>query len=361
MRLLVLNGPNLNLLGTREPEVYGTTTLEDLDTMVTEWGNGMGVLVDTHQSNSETELIERIHGFVGEGIVINPGALTHTSRAIADAIRGVRPDVVEVHISNIKAREPWRATSLISEACVRTIFGRGTAGYRDGMRHLVNRAAMPFEEVRYGPHDDNVGDLRRGEGDDLAIVVHGGCWRLEYERDTIESLANDLSKRGFHTWNIEYRRRGGGGGWPASGHDVLTALDHASSLQLRPRRVIVVGHSAGSHLAMWAARRSSTPVDLHVALGPLLDLAGSAEAGDACAGDCGGMIDEGCPPQSEPGGVPTVLVHGDADQVVPVDRSIGFAARHGLEHHRTGCDHFSLLDPTREEWEWVLQRIGPAT
>jgi 3-dehydroquinate dehydratase-2 len=360
MRLLVLNGPNLDLLGTREPAVYGPTTLDDLNTMVTEWGRGMGVQVETRQSNSEAEIIDLIHRFDGDGIVINPGAFTHTSRAIADAIRGVGPDAVEVHISNIKAREPWRATSVISEACVGTIFGRGPAGYRDGMRHLVNRATMPFDEIRYGPHHDNVGDLRRGEGDDLVVLVHGGIWRLEYERDTTESLATDLTRRGFHTWNIEYRRRGGGGGWPASGHDVLTAFDHVHHLEHRPRRVIVVGHSAGSHLAMWAASRSTTPIDLHVALGPLLDLAGSVEAADACAGDCREMIDEGCPPMSEPGEVPTVLVHGDTDQIVPVERSIEFAARHGLEHHRTGCDHFSLLDPTKAEWDWAVQRMGPA-
>lgn len=359
MRLLVLNGPNLNLLGTREPEVYGSTTLPDLDDQVVEWGDGMGAEIETEQSNSEERIIGLLQTFDGDGIVINPGALTHTSHAIADAIRGVSTPVVEVHISNIREREPWRAHSVIADGCVRSIYGRGIVGYRDAMRHLVNRVVLPFETVRYGPHPDNVGDLRRGSGD-LVIVAHGGLWKQEFERDTTESLAVDLATRGYSTWNVEYRRVGSGGGWPASGHDMLMALDFVPQLELGSEHVIVVGHSAGAHLATWAAPRSATEVLLHVALAPLLDLAATADSDEIGAAASQGLLDQGAPATVGPHGVPMLIVHGDSDQIVPVEHSIRYASTHDVDHHRTDCDHFSLLDPTKSEWTWVISQIKSA-
>ena len=356
MKVLIINGPNLNLLGTREPGVYGSTTLADLERQVGKWGSDLGVTVVSEQSNSESQIIDLIQAFDGDGMVINPGALTHTSRAISDAIRSVSLPVVEVHISNTRAREAWRADSVVTEACVRSIYGRGVAGYRDALRHLINRAAVPFETLRYGPHEENVGDLRKG-GEHLVVLIHGGLWRQEYERDSTESLAIDLLQRGFSTWNIEYRRLGRDGGWPASGHDVLTALDFIPRLGVEPSRISIVSHSAGSQLAAWAAPRSGERVDLHVALGPLLDIQSTAVSGELGAAEARALLDRGAPPVAEPDGVPTVLVHGDADQIVPVERSVGYAAEHGLELHRTGCDHFSLLDPAQPEWSWVLDRL----
>lgn len=357
MRILVLNGPNLDRLGLREPAVYGDTTLADLAAMIERWAAGLGVEVRLEQTNSETAMIESIHGFDGDGIVVNPGAYTHTSRAIGDAIRAVGTPTVEVHISNVRAREPWRALSMVSGACVRTIYGRGVAGYRDAIRHHINRAALPYETIRYGPHDDNVGDLRRGGGD-LVVIAHGGLWRQEYERDSTESLAVDLALRGFDTWNLEYRRLGGGGGWPGSAHDVLTALEHVPRLGLGSPRVTLLGHSAGSHLLMWAAARSSTPVAVHLALAPLLDLPAAIASGDVGADEARRLIENGAPTVMTPGGVPTVIVHGEGDEIVPVARTVAYAAAHGLDHHETATDHFSLLDPSRPEWEWVLDRLG---
>jgi 3-dehydroquinate dehydratase-2 len=359
MRLLVINGPNLDLLGTREPEVYGSTTLADLDDQVTKWGSDMGIEVETEQSNRESRIIDLIHVFDGDGIVLNAGALTHTSRAVADAIKGVDVPVVEVHISNIHERESWRAKSVIAEACVRSIYGRGITGYRDAMRHLLNRSAVPLEIVRYGPHPDNVGDLRRNGGD-LVVLAHGGLWRREHERDTTESLAVDLARHGYSSWNIEYRRVGAGGGWPASAHDVLTALDFVPQLGLASEHVIIVGHSAGAHLAMWAAPRSATEVLLQVALGPILDLTAMSESDGVGAGDCRRMLEQGAPGRASPDSVLTAIVHGDADQIVPVEQSIQFADEHGIEHHRTDTDHFSLLDPSQPEWSWVIKRMGSA-
>jgi 3-dehydroquinate dehydratase II len=359
MRVLVLNGPNLNLLGTREPEVYGSTTLEELDDQVAAWGSELGIEVESAQSNSEGHIIDLIHGFDGDGIVINPGAFTHTSRAVADAIAGVATPVVEVHISNIYEREAWRAHSVVGDSCVRSIYGRGIGGYRSAIRHLMNRAAQQSEPVRYGPHADNIGDLHRGGGD-LVVFAHGGLWRREYERDTMESLVVDLAHRGYSTWNLEYRRFGTGGGWPGSGHDVLTALDFVPQLGLDVDHVIVVSHSAGAHLIAWAATRSSTEVLLHVALAPLFDLAATAEAEEVGSEACRRMLNEGSPESAHLGDVPTVIVHGDADQVVPVEHSMQWANAHGIELHHTDTDHFSLLDPSKPEWSWVLSQIGSA-
>lgn len=357
MRVLVINGPNLDLLGRREPEIYGTATLSDLEAQITAWGADLGLEVETFQSNGEGQIIDMIHSFDGDGIVINPGALTHTSRAIADAISGVGTPVVEVHISNIRQREPWRAESVVAEACVLSIYGRGIVGYRSALRHLVNRAEGPFETVRYGPHPDNVGDLRRA-GAEMVVLAHGGVWKHEFARDLTESLAVDLTRRGYTTWNLEYRRLGDGGGWPGSGHDALTALESIPRLHPRPARVTLVGHSAGAYLLMWAAARSHVPVDIHIALGPLLSLDAAVEGDDVGAEQCRTMLDQGAPPQPDPAGVETVIVHGDGDQIVPVERTIAYARQHGLEHHRTSCDHFSLLDPAKPEWTWVIDRIG---
>lgn len=360
MHFLVVNGPNLNLLGTREPDVYGSETLADLERLVSKWGTSMGVDVTCAQSNHEGELIDLIQTFDGDGIVINPGGLTHTSHAIADAIRSVDTPVVEVHISNIREREPWRAASVISPAAVRAIYGRGIVGYRNGMRHLVNRTAVEFETVSYGPHHDNVGDLRRG-GDDLVVLAHGGLWQHRFERDTVESLAVDLTRRGFDTWNVEYRRLGDGGGWPGSGHDLLTALDYIPQLGLDPGRVVIVSHSAGSQLATWAAERSHTTVDLHIAMSPLIDLQAAIDNDDVGAEESRRLIGRGAPSPTIPDRVDTVIVHGESDQIVPVERSVALAYEHTLELERPECDHFGLLDPTRPHWEWVIDRIGATT
>lgn len=355
MAFLVINGPNLDLLGTREPEVYGTSTLHDLEEMVEKWAASMGTAVECRQSASETEIITWLHQFDGDGVIFNPGAFTHTSRAIADAIAGIEPPVVEVHISNIKQREPWRAISMVSDPCVRTIYGRGFGGYRDAMLHLVNRRATPFQTVRYGPHPDNVADLRRGGDSGLVVLVHGGLWRQEYERDTTESLAVDLAGRGFDTLNIEYRRLGGGGGWPGTPQDVMTLLDTLPRLGMASPRI--VSHSAGSHLAMWASARTKVEVVRHVALAPIFELKPTVDAGDPGAAEATTLLDSGAPPQQSPGGVPTIVVHGDRDQIVPVERSINYVARHGIELHQTETDHFSLLDPSKPDWSWVVDRL----
>jgi 3-dehydroquinate dehydratase-2 len=146
--LLILNGPNLNLLGTREPDVYGATTLADLQTQCEVDAQRLGFAVECFQSNHEGALIDKIHEAgrrfaAGDlaGVVFNPGAFTHTSVALFDAISGVKPlPVIEVHISNVHAREAFRHHSYISPAAAGIVVGFGVDGYRLAIEGLARRA-----------------------------------------------------------------------------------------------------------------------------------------------------------------------------------------------------------------------------
>lgn len=129
--ILLVNGPNLNLLGEREPEIYGSETLADVERMVTEACAGYGLAVVAMQSNHEGAIIDFIqqHRHEAKGLVINPGGLTHTSVALHDCLKAVHFPVVEVHISNIHAREEWRQKDLVARATRGQVVGLGTAGY----------------------------------------------------------------------------------------------------------------------------------------------------------------------------------------------------------------------------------------
>jgi 3-dehydroquinate dehydratase-2 len=135
----VLNGPNLNLLGTREPALYGRTTLADIDGRLAEIARELGVAVRSAQRNGEGELIDLLHGWRGEvhGVVINAGAYTHTSLALRDALAAIAVPFVEVHLTNIYAREPERRHSMLASAAIGSICGLGAAGYEYALRGLV--------------------------------------------------------------------------------------------------------------------------------------------------------------------------------------------------------------------------------
>jgi 3-dehydroquinate dehydratase-2 len=138
-RLLVLHGPNLNLLGTREPEVYGSLTLSKIDHILVEAGKKKAIEIKTYQSNHEGELIDALHKAVewADGVVFNPGAYTHTSVALRDAVSAIGIPVVEVHLSNVYAREMFRHTSLIAPVCVGKITGFGWRSYLLGIQALA--------------------------------------------------------------------------------------------------------------------------------------------------------------------------------------------------------------------------------
>jgi 3-dehydroquinate dehydratase-2 len=140
-RVLVLNGPNLNMLGVREPGTYGTQTLADIEKMCRAEGKKLGLTVTCKQSNREGELVEWIQQALGtaEAIILNPGGYSHTSVAIHDAIRAVGLPVVEVHLSNIHAREPFRHHSYVSAVALGVICGLGAAGYRLALSALAEK------------------------------------------------------------------------------------------------------------------------------------------------------------------------------------------------------------------------------
>lgn len=138
MKLLILNGPNLNLLGTREPEVYGAGTLADLEAELR--GAFPSVAFSFFQSNGEGALLDRLHRAREEeqdGVVFNPGAYTHTSVALRDAVAAIPVPVVEVHLSNVHAREPFRHRSLIAPVCAGQIVGLGRPGYHLAVRYFL--------------------------------------------------------------------------------------------------------------------------------------------------------------------------------------------------------------------------------
>ena len=139
MKILVINGPNLNFLGIREPDIYGKNTFADLLRLLSAWAEELGVEVEQYQSNHEGDLVDKIQQAYGkfDGIVINPAAYTHTSVAILDALKAVAIPAVEVHISDVDAREPFHHISSAGMACKHTIKGQGFDGYRQAMQWLV--------------------------------------------------------------------------------------------------------------------------------------------------------------------------------------------------------------------------------
>jgi len=142
MQVLVLHGPNLNLLGTREPEVYGSVTLAEIDDELSKIAAKAGATLKTFQSNHEGALIDRVHAARSDGtqfIIINPAALTHTSVALRDALAGVALPFIEVHLSNVHKREAFRHRSYFSDLAEGVICGLGAAGYRLALEHVLGR------------------------------------------------------------------------------------------------------------------------------------------------------------------------------------------------------------------------------
>ncbi|MGI9665575.1 MAG: type II 3-dehydroquinate dehydratase [Acidimicrobiia bacterium] len=357
MRFLIINGPNLNLLGTREPDTYGSDTLETLTEQWTTYAEALGHTVEAMQSNHEGALIDAIQRADGDfdGIVINPGAYTHYSYAIHDALAAVSIPAVEVHLSNIKNREEWRAKSVVSPAAVYTIYGRGGQGYIDAMNHLVARQVYPVRTVTYGRRRSHVIDIRVPETPiGSAVLVHGGFWRAHWTRDLMDRMAVALTSQGWVTANVEYRR--GPGTFGASNDDILAAVDQArieSSGVASNLPLAVVGHSAGGYLAIRHAQFKSDLLHT-VGLAPVVDI----DAISASRPDDDPIVSYlGSPRADMPGlwdnaqlsgkpASPTTIIHGRNDESVPFDQSAEFADAHsGISMIATDEDHMACIDP----------------
>ena len=234
---------------------------------------------------------------------------------------------------------------------------------------------MSPRRIPYGDGPDQFGELTLPAGTPrgVAVIVHGGFWRARYDLGLGRPLAADLAGAGLAAWNIEYRRVGAGGGWPATFDDVAAAVDALAEMGDLPLdRVVAVGHSAGGHLAAWLAARPGLPAGAPgaapgvrlrgaVSQAGVLDLVDAAERGVGA-----GAVEDllGGPPEAVPDryalaspvervpiGVPVTCVHGTADVNVPLRQSERFTARSGdrlvtLE----GADHFAVIDPTTPAW-----------
>ena len=374
-RVLVLNGPNLDLLGIREPEIYGTTTLRQLEGHLRDWGTELGLEVETFQSNHEGALVDRLHDSRTrmDGLVINAGALTHTSRVLQDALAAIGLPAVEVHISNVKEREAFRRVSHLSPPAVHTIYGRGLAGYRWALRHLVHRSALPFERIPYGALPDQFGDLRLPElgSRHLIVTLHGGLWKHEWTYDTIEGIAVDLTRRGYVTWNLEYRRLGLGGGWPESFVDVAAALTAAPAVTgIEPKDTVVLGHSAGGAMALWAGGLSKgLAPGLVVGLAAMTDLVRAAEEGIG-QGSVRKLLGRSHPDAADyspfhrlPTGTDTLLAVADGDELIPSSHGKDYAGAAGaagdsVEFIEVTGLHSSFLGPEAAAWKDVAGAIS---
>ena len=207
----------------------------------------------------------------------------------------------------------------------------------------------PASTAAYGEHVEQVAELwlPAGPGPHPGVVlVHGGCWRVEYGRDLEHRVAADLAVRGLAVWNVEYRRLDCDGDWPAPLEDVVAAAT-ALPAEIDAGRVAIAGHSAGGHLALLAASRLRVRGVL--AQAPVTDLPLAARLG-ACAGAVERLIAQGAPsPVDAPPDAEVLLVHGDADEHVPVELSRRYAAGgHAVYVELVGCGHMEHLDPASD-------------
>lgn len=241
------------------------------------------------------------------------------------------------------------------------------------------------EHLAYGPSAAQFGELFRPGGASIGtvVVIHGGFWRARYDLDLGRPLAADLSRRGYTAWNLEYRRVGAGGGWPATLQDVADGIDHLADLDVDTSRVVTVGHSAGGHLAVWAAGRAKLPtgapgadpvvaVTAAVSQAGVLDLATAAKngvGGTAVPDLLGGSPSEvpdryaiADPLRRVPLQAQVLCVHSRADDSVPFTQSSGYvtAARYSGGRARlveSGGDHFSVIDPSTPDWAAVVDAL----
>ena len=363
MRFIVINGPNLNKLGTREPEIYGTDTLHDLEGAWRRHGAAMGIGVDSYQSNHEGALIDHIQdaGDRYDGMIINPAAYSHYSYAIHDALAAIAAPVVEVHISNIHEREPWRAHSVVSPAAIHTIYGRGTRGYLDAIDHLWARLHRPPEVIRYGDEVDQFVELRTVlDARGTAVLLHGGFWRRHWHRDLMDRMAIALLDTGWTTANVEYRR--GTGSYATADSDVGAAVDAIAG---NGGPVITIGHSAGGYLALRSTEHDA--VTRAIGLAPVLDLVGISDLrpdDDPIAAFIGASRADA--PESWDAAAITpshvdsaTVIHGTHDEPVPFEHSRAFAERHGVDLVTLeGADHMSLIDPASAAFGAVLDALN---
>lgn len=223
--------------------------------------------------------------------------------------------------------------------------------------------------ISYGSDPAQFAELylpHRAEHAGTIVIVHGGFWRARYELDLGRPLAADLAARGFAAWNIEYRRVGNGGGWPTTADDIAAAIDHLAALDVDTSAVVAIGHSAGGHLAVWAAGRTNPRVQVTAAVAQagVLDLVAAHRehlGAGAVAAFLGGAPEDvperyqaADPLNAAPLAAPVLCVHARADVDVPITQSEAYVARGGQTQLReVPGDHYSVIDPSHSSWQLV--------
>lgn len=245
-------------------------------------------------------------------------------------------------------------------------------------RDILDLAAPSADErIAYGPHPLHFGDLRlpsRGGPHPVLIFVHGGFWRARYTLDHAGHLCAAMALQGIATWNLEYRRAGDeGGGWPGTLEDVVEGVQFVRSIArshaIDLDRVVLAGHSAGGHLALWVAAQDKLPLKRVISLGGVTDLrrAFDLHLGNGAAAEfLGGSPDEvpdryasASPLELLPIRTPQLLIHGTRDDIVPVELSERFseASKNCELLPLPGADHFDVIDPRSPYWPVVMARL----
>jgi acetyl esterase/lipase len=236
---------------------------------------------------------------------------------------------------------------------------------RDSAEIVTDPPPPPADaRLAYGPEPLQFGDLRLpdAEAPPLAVVIHGGYWKANYNLIHTGHMSRALTEEGIGTWNVEYRSIGDpGGGWPGTGEDIARAVEFILKLPVDHTRVVLVGHSAGGQLALWAGKRAQLPV---VALAPVSDVRESAARngpdGAASRFMAAEHFAEGSPLELLPLGVPQILIHGTADDGVPYAMSERYVEAAGGEAELVtleGSGHFEPIDPLARKWPQTLEAI----
>lgn len=351
------------------------------------WTRELALEATLKNSVSEEQLEDLIRSARSGALVVVRGSAS--AERIGAAVIASGLPTVAVNI----ARAHAAGDSLFAASCTAQVGGRGLMGLHWALRHLRERHAWPFETIRYGEGADHLADLRlprAGARFPVAVLLHGGGWAGPWTRDLMDGLAVDLARRGFASWNLEYRRVGdSGGGWPQTFDDVSAGIEHLAVLgdrhSLDLGRVVLIGHSAGAQLALWAAARSrrdhTTAGGVRVAPAAVVSLAGvmdlveadrrSLSGEDAVAPLLGGRAEDvpdryasASPRALIPIGVQQILVQGLADGLADlIDMNARYAelataAGDSVELVEIpGVDHMGVIDPLAPHWEAIVDRI----